>query len=109
MSQIVFNIDNKQYTLEYTLRTAGLAEQRGLDVFSVDSKPGTMIPLLVNGAFQRHHKGMTLKQTNEIYEQIKRKNDFIKALVDMYLDAVQALVDADEDDADEGNANWTMT
>lgn len=108
MSQIVFELDKKKYTLEYTLRTAGIAERAGLNVFEVDSKPGTMIPLLVNGAFQRHHKGMTRKQTDEIYEQITKKNDFIKALVDMYLDAVQALVD-DDDEADEGNANWTMT
>ncbi len=108
MSQIVFKLDNKQYTLEYTLRTAGLAERKGLNVFEVDSKPGTMIPLLVNGAFQRHHKGMTQNQTDEIYEQITKKNDFIAALVEMYLDAVTALVDV-EDDADEGNANWTMT
>lgn len=105
--QIVFSIDKKEYTLEYTLKTAGLAERNGLNVFEIDSKPGTMIPLLVNGAFQRHHKGMTRNQTDEIYDKINKKNDFIKALVDMYLEAINALVD-DEDD-DEGNANWTLT
>ena len=108
--QIVFEHDGKQYTLEYTLRTAGIAERGGLNIFELDSKPGTMIPLLVNGAFQRHHKGMTRKQTDEIYKEIKKKNDFLNALSDMYLEAVNALVDSDEaDDADEGNANWTLT
>ena len=104
---IVFKFDNKEYTLEYTLKTASIAERQGLSITEVESKPGTMIPILVNGAFQRHHKGMTRKQTDEIYERITQKNDFIKALVDMYLDAVGALVD-DDDEEDEGNANWTL-
>lgn len=108
--QIVFEHNEKKYTLEYTLRTAGIAERNGLNIFELDSKPGTMIPLLVNGAFQRHHKGMTRKQTDEIFKEIKKKNDFLNALSEMYLDAVNALVDTDADeDADEGNANWTLT
>ena len=105
--KIVFELENKKYTLEYTLRTAATAERNGLNIFEIESSPATMIPLLVNGAFQRHHKGMTRQQTDEIYESIKKKNDFIKALVDMYLEAVNALVD-DEDEAEEGNANWTL-
>ena len=105
--KIVFEHEKKEYTLEYTLRTAAAAERNGLNVFEIESAPGTMIPLLVNGAFQRHHRGMTRQQTDDIYASIKKKNDFIKALVDMYLEAVNALVD-DADEDDEGNANWTL-
>ena len=105
--KIVFEYEKKEYTLEYTLRTASAAERNGLNVFEIESAPGTMIPLLVNGAFQRHHKGMTRAQTDEIYASIKKKNDFIKALIDMYLEAVNALVDNDEEE-EEGNANWTL-
>lgn len=104
--KIVFELENKKYTLEYTLRTASIAERNGLNVFEIESKPALMIPLLVNGAFQKHHKGMTRQQTDEIYESITKKNDFVKALIDMYLEAVNALVDEDEDS--EGNANWTL-
>ena len=106
--KIVFENDKKQYTLEYTLRTASAAERNGLNVFEIETKPGTMIPILVNGAFQRHHKGMTRQQTDEIYESITKKNDFVKALIDMYLEAVSALVDND-DEEEEGNANWTLS
>lgn len=106
--QIVFENNGKEYTLEYTLRTAAVAERNGLNIQEIDTKPSVQIPLLVNGAFQRHHKGMTRKQTDEIYADIKKKNDFINALIDMYLDAVNALVD-DDSEEDEGNANWTLT
>lgn len=106
--QIVFEVDKKKYTLEYTLRTAALAERNGLNVQEIDTKPSVQIPILVNGAFQRHHKGITRKQTDDLYAGINKKNDFINALLEMYSDAVNALVD-NEDDADEGNANWTLT
>ena len=104
---IVFEHDGKKYTLEYTLKTAAMAERAGLRVQEIDQKLGEQVPILVNGAFQAHHRGMTLKQTNAIYADIKKKNDFISALLEMYMDAVSALVDMDEED--EGNANWTVT
>lgn len=106
--RIEFENDGKKYTLEYTLKTASAAERNGLNVFEIESSPALMIPVLVNGAFQRHHRGMTRQQTDEIYASINKKNDFIRALIDMYLEAVNALVDT-EDDEDEGNANWTMS
>ena len=108
MSQITFKADGKEYTLEYTLRTAALAERNGLNVQEIDTNPAFQIPILVNGAFQRHHKGMTRKQTDELYAGINKKNDFISALIEMYVEAVNALVDT-EDDSDEGNPNWTLT
>ena len=60
--------------------------------------------------FAQRIGGTAFGQTDEIYKEIKKKNDFLNALSDMYLEAVNALVDSDEaDDADEGNANWTLT
>ena len=108
MSQIKFKADGKEYTLEYTLRTAAIAEKNGLNVQEIDTKPSVQIPLLVNGAFQRWHKGMTRKQTDELFANITKKNDFIAALVEMYVEAVNALVDS-EDESDEGNPNWTRS
>ena len=108
MSQIKFKADGKEYTLEYTLRTAAIAEKNGLNVQEIDTNPAFQIPILVNGAFQAHHKGIPSKQTNELYASITKKNDFISALVEMYAEAVNALVDT-EDESDEGNPNWTRS
>jgi hypothetical protein len=104
--QISFEFENKQYTLEYTLRTAGQANEDGFILDQLGDKLALMVPKLVYWAFVRHHRGITRKQTETIYEWIRDKNAFIAALADMYAEAVNALVD-DEDEA--GNANWTMS
>ena len=104
--QITFEFEKKQYTLEYTLRTAGQANEDGFILDQLGDKPALMIPKLVYWAFVRHHKGITRKQTEAIYDWIRDKSGFLAALGEMYAEAVNALVD-DEDD--EGNANWTMS
>jgi hypothetical protein len=103
--QISFEFEKKQYTLEYTLRTAGQANEDGFILDQLGDKPALMIPKLVYWAFVRHQRGITRKQTETIYEWIKDKNGFITALAEMYAEAVNALVDED----DEGNANWTLS
>ena len=104
--QISFEFEKKQYTLEYTLRTAGQANEDGFILDQLGDKPALMIPKLVYWAFVRHHRGIIRKQTETIYEWIRDKNAFITALAEMYAEAVNALVD---DGDEEGNANWTMS
>ena len=104
--QISFEYEKKQYTLEYTLRTAGQANEDGFVLDQLGDKPALMIPKLVYWAFVRHHRGITSKQTETIYGWIRDKKAFITALAEMYAEAVNALVD-DEDES--GNANWTMS
>lgn len=103
--QITFEYEKKNYVLEYTLRTAGQANEDGFVLDQLGEKPAQMIPKLVYWAFVRHNRGITRKQTETIYEWIKDKSGFITALAGMYAEAVNALVDDD----DEGNANWTMS
>ena len=103
--QISFEHEKKQYTLEYTLRTAGQANDDGFILDQLGDKPALMIPKLVYWSFVRHQKWITRKQTEEIYKWIKDKNGFISALAEMYAEAVNALVD---DEEEEGNANWTI-
>ena len=105
---ISFEHDKKKYTLEYTLRTAGQCEQDGFVMEELGDKPATMIPLLFHWAFQRHHRGISKQQTSAIYAEMKRKNDLVTALAEMYAEAVNALIDSDETES-EGNANWTLT
>ena len=104
--KISFEHEGKSYILEYTLRTAGQANDDGFILEQLSEKPALMIPKLVYWAFVRHQKGITRKQTEEIFKWIKDKNGFITALAEMYADAVNALID-DEDE--EGNANWTVS
>ena len=103
--QITFEYEGKEYELEYTLRTAGQANEDGFILDQLGDKPALMIPKLVYWAFVKRHRGITRKQTEDIYEWIKDKSGFITALAEMYAEAVNALVD---DEEDKGNANWTL-
>ena len=103
---IIFEHDGKEYDLEYTLRSAGNANADGFVLDELGDKPALMIPKLVYWAFTQHHRGITRKQTEAIYESINKKSAFIAALAEMYAEACNALVDDDEDDT--GNANWTI-
>ena len=105
--QISFEYEKKQYTLEYTLKTAGQANDDGFILDQLGEKPALMIPKLVYWSFVRHQKWITRKQTEEIYGWIRNKQGFITALADMYAEAVNALIDDDEEEA--GNANWTLS
>lgn len=105
---ISFEYEKKKYTLEYTLRTASQCEQDGFVLDQIGDKPGTMIPLLFYWSFARHHRGITKQQTEKIYtEFITHKTEMVKALTEMYADAINALID-EEDEGAEGNANWTL-
>lgn len=103
---ISFTHNDKNYTLEFSLRTAGQCEQDGFVLETLGDKPATMIPLLFHWAFAKNHRGMTKKQTSAIYDDMNHKSDLVAALADMYAEAVTALVDEEEEP--EGNANWTM-
>ena len=103
--QICFEYEGKEYNLEYTLRTAGQANEDGFVLDQLGDKIALMVPKLVYWAFARHHRGITRKQTEDIYKWIKDKSGFIAALADMYAEACNSLVDEEDE---KGNANWTI-
>jgi hypothetical protein len=107
MAQIHYKDGKKDYTLEYTLQTAGQCAKDGFVLSEITTKPAAMIPLLIHWAFVQHHRGITKSQTAVIYERMNHKQELLEQLISMYAEAVNALVDDDEDA--EGNANWTLT
>lgn len=109
MSKVItLNDGNDTYTLEYTLRAATLAEQDGFVLDRLGDSPATMIPLLFHWALYKHHPKVNKMKSLEVYKGIRGKNKLIKALAEMYSEAVNALVDTDDEDDDEGNASWTL-
>lgn len=113
-TQITVNYKNNDYTLEYTRLTASAIEKQGFSLDELTSKPNSMIPLLVYGAFLRHHRDLKQKFIDEIYENVINKSGkegeegFIGILAEMYAETVSTLTD--ENAVDEGNAaTWTVT
>ena len=101
--RIVIKYDDKDYTLEFTRDSVRNMETGGFDITKVDSKPMTMIPLFVFGAFKANHPNMKRDKADEIYASIGSKTEFIKKLSEMYQETVESLTD---DDGTEGNSEW---
>lgn len=113
-TQITLTYKNDKYTLEYTRLTAMAIEKQGFVLDELTTKPNVMIPLLVHGAFLRHHRDLKQKFIDEIYANLVNKagkegeEGFIGVLADMYAETVSTLTD--ETAVDEGNAaTWTVT
>ncbi len=112
-TKITITYKDEKYTLEYTRRTAQAIENQGFDLDEMQKKPNIMFPLLVQGAFLRHHRDLKQKQIEEIYKNIVNKmgkedeEGFISVLAEMYAETVSTLTD---DNVDEGNAaTWTVS
>lgn len=113
-TQITLTYKNENYILEYSRLTASAIEKQGFNIDEITTKPNVMIPLLVYGAFLRHHRDIKQKFIDEIYENLVNKTGkegeegFISVLAEMYAETVSTLTD--ENAVDEGNAaTWTVT
>ena len=113
-TQITLTYKNEKYILEYSRLTASAIEKQGFNLDEITTKPNIMIPLLVHGAFLRHHRELKQKFIDEIYENLVNKTGkegeegFISVLAEMYAETVSTLTE--ETDIDEGNAaTWTVT
>lgn len=111
-TKITVTYNKKHYDLEYSRNSVKQMEQQGFVLEKISEQPMTMVPLLVYGAFMKHHKGIKRSLVDEIYEHIADKvgdgeNGFIQALLEMYADTVNTLTD--NSSVDEGNAaTWKV-
>lgn len=101
--QISFEFKGKEYTLEFTRDTVRQLERQGFVPGDIESKPMTVIPDLFAGAFLKNHPTVKRSKIDEIYEAMNGKSRLIRALIEMYNDTVETLIDEDA----EGNAEWT--
>lgn len=101
---ITITYHGKTYQVGYTRQAAQNAESAGFVASEVSGKPALMVPILVYYGFQAHNSGIKRKLVEEIYDQLKNKDAFVTALIDMYADTVNTLMD----DSSEGEAEWTM-
>ena len=102
--RIKFTFEGTEYVLEYTRRTVREMESEGFDTNAVDSKPMTMIPMLISGAFRKNHRYVKESVIERIYESIPRKEEFIRQLVEMYNEPFNALIEEPEEG--QGNVEW---
>ena len=99
---IRFSYENDEYVLEFNRKSVELLERRGFVAEDLVKAPMTNLPVLFHGAFQMHHKGMTIEKTNKILENIKDTTGLIGKLAEMYNEPIMTLID----DTDEKNITW---
>lgn len=105
MSKITLNYEKKDYVLEYNRQSVRAIESQGFVLDEITTKPMTMIPLLVSGAFMKNCKGTKRATIDAIYDGIQDKGGFMNALIEMYAETLSSLTD----DNEEGNVTWTLT
>ena len=113
-TQITLTYKGEKYLLEYSRMTATAIEKQGFNLDEMTAKPNTMIPLLVHGAFLRHHRDLKQKFIDEIYTNLVNKagkdgeEGFISILAEMYAETISTLTE--KTSVAEGNAaTWTVT
>ena len=103
--QINFTYEGKDYCLEFTRRSIKQMEDNGFSVQQLTDRPATLIPALFAGSFRANHKSVKSELIEEIYSHMPEKDKLIESLVDMFNEALEAMMDEPKDD--EKKVNWT--
>ena len=94
---LTFEIDNTEYTLEFTRRTVKDMESEGFSIRAMRDRPVTLYPVLFAGAFKCHHRGIKKETIDHIYNRLPNKEDLAESLLVMYNSAVDTLFEEPED------------
>ncbi|MBO4973430.1 MAG: DUF5055 domain-containing protein [Bacteroides sp.] len=105
--QLIFSVEGKEYTLEFTRRTVQEMERKGFIASDITDKPMTTLPALFAGAFLANHRFVKPEVIENIYNKLTKKQELIGKLAEMYNEPILALVE--EPAEDKGNVDWTAT
>lgn len=104
---IKFDYEGTEYTLEYSKQAVRTMENQGFSIEQLSVRPATMTPILFKGAFFKHHKDMKVKKIDEIYGALEDKADLIYALTELYMDAVNSVLEGDSPEDESKKVKWT--
>jgi hypothetical protein len=106
MSKIAITYEKNTYELEYNRNAVRMMEGQGFNIDTLTTQPVTMIPLLFYGAFSKNHTGIKRNLVDKIYDSLSNKQGLIAALVEMYAETVNTLMEGSPET--EGNAVWEV-
>lgn len=104
MGSIVINFNGKKFILEYNRKSITTMEAKGFKINELEDKPLTTVDLLISGAFYKNHKDITDEEIEDIISNIDDYEGFVKALVELYVKALNSIMGANEDKPK--NATW---
>ena len=106
MSKIAITYEKNTYELEYNRNAVRMMESQGFNIDALTTQPVTMIPMLFYGAFTKNHTGIKRNLVDKIYDSLSNKQGLIAALVEMYAETVNTLMEGSPET--EGNAVWEV-
>lgn len=103
---LTIKYEGKTYLLEFNRKTALRVENAGFDVSQIGTKPLTMIPIIVSGAFLMHNPFIKQNEIDTVFKSLENKNEFVLKLVEMYQDAGNTLLEQPDEETGKNSA-WT--
>lgn len=98
--QITFKIDKDEYVLEYDRAAIQEMESEGFRINEIDVRPFTMIPMLVHGAFKKHHSALSYAKVEEVWNTIGTSDTLVAALSAMIAEQAESLVPSDKNNTE---------
>lgn len=92
MKEIKFTYSGKEYVLTYTRESVVEAERMGMVLSEMEGKPINSMLDIFRYSFLAHHKAVSEKTINEIYELFEDKQGLISKLADAYKETVETLM-----------------
>ena len=102
-TKINFTYKDVPYTLEYNRDSITKLEQVGFVASEFMKTPMKSIDLAFKGAFLKNHRKTSEDLIDEIYKNIKNKENLIATLIKMIDECYETLFD---DEENEGNIEW---
>lgn len=98
--------DSVVYTLGYSRDIVRNMERAGFKQDGISDTPATSIPMLFHGAFLLNHQRVSQHIIDDLWARIPDKPGFISALVALYNEPLDAMLD--EPDKKSGEVKWEM-
>jgi len=96
--------DNKKYELEYNRSAIVRMEKQGFKIDLIKSEPLSTITLLMRGAFYMHNPSLDDEEIDKICDEVEGGDEFVKALLDLYTNALMSL--SGQDNKQAKNFKW---
>ena len=105
---ITFTYEDKDYTLEYSRNSIRAMERKGFIADDIATKPMSVLPDLFAGAFVKNHPTTKRETIDKIYEMMADKRTLVEALIELYNDPIEALLDEPKEGNVKWSPNWNM-
>lgn len=95
---IIKEENGMSYKLEFTRESVQRAENMGLNINEIESKPATMIPLFFYCSFWANHKNSVSRQkSDKLLEELGGLSEkFTERLAELYMLPLETLIQTEE-------------